>query len=50
MPNPKLTLWTSSVREYCDKKKCTYKVPKKGTPEYDAVKKIYNKKCKNLDK
>ena len=45
--NPKLKLWTDSIKEYCNKKKCTYKVPTKGTADYDAVRKIYLKKCGN---
>lgn len=43
--NPKLKLWTDSIKEYCAKKKCVYHVPKKGTTEYNEVRKIYLKKC-----
>ncbi len=45
MPNEKLKKWTESVKEYCEKKKVPYHVPKKGTMEYTAIKKIYAKKC-----
>lgn len=42
--NEKLTLWRESIKEYCASKNTTYKVPKKGSKEYDEVKKIYNNK------
>lgn len=49
----KLKIWTESVKEHCGDSK--YKIPKKGTKEYDAVRKIYErrlnggcvKNCKN---
>lgn len=43
--NIKLTMWRESVSEYCNKKKIPYKVPKKDTVEYTAIKKIYANKC-----
>ncbi len=46
MPGEKLKLWTQSIKEYSAAKGIPYKVPKKGTPAYAAIKKIYVKKCK----
>ncbi len=45
MPNEKLKMWTESVKEYCEKTGSVYRVPKKGSKEYTAIKKIYAKKC-----
>lgn len=44
--NPKLKLWTDSIKTYCEKKGTGYKVPKKNTKEYTEIKKIYNAKIK----
>lgn len=46
MPNAKLSMWTASVKEYCEKKGTVYKVPKKDTKQYREIRKIYDKKCK----
>ncbi len=47
MPGEKLKLWTESIKEHCAKKKVAYKVPRKGTADYAAIKKIYTRKCKS---
>ncbi len=48
MAGEKLALWRESIKEYCNHKNIPYKVPKKGTKDYTAIKKIFAKKCKNL--
>ncbi len=50
MPKEKLKKWTESVKEYCEMKGVAYKVPKKGSKEYTAIKKIYAKKCGSCPK
>ena len=47
MPGEKLALWRDSIKIYCEKHNCAYKVPKKGSKEYQSIKKIYAKKCKS---
>ena len=42
-----IQLWTESIKEYCSKHDCKYKVPRKGTPMYTEVKKIYERKKKS---
>ena len=51
MSNKSLELWRDSVNEYYSKKGMTYKIPKRGTAEYIAIKKIYEaKKSAHLGK
>lgn len=40
----KLKLWRESVKEYCEKNKKKYTIPKKGSIEHAEISKIYNKK------
>lgn len=39
-----LKLWQESINQYYTSKGTSYKVPKKGTDDYTAIKRIYDKK------
>lgn len=51
-----LELWRETVSDYYKNKGKTFHVPKKGTDDYDKIKKIYDKrrgkavKCKKCKK
>ena len=43
MSNSSLTQWRKCVEDYYKNKGESYKIPRKGTKDYDEIKKIYSK-------